>query len=334
MRIRMDIQAGRRVLPSLAEWLVQENVRFYATLPPGTSLGPRALGVQADGDPWHWHDARLLPLEARTSMFAWAAARAAELRVSGWRAIAPQDAAWARAQRLRPSSIPAEVVLRQAPGYDRESGELYWWVAIRYRLGGMTFMEGTTAASVTLRGPVYLHIVFGENKSVRLLNWLAEWNAEILRRKPSLPGLYASGVRYERETEETWSDYINLLLQKWEDCDALAAARAGELKARGWRALAPGDDGYAEAKRRRSRIEARVFMRTRLAPGKPGLYHCLVRYRLPGGEWMFDDPSARLGMLDRRMNAQEVQERLHIQKHGKPRPARSSAARTRTTKRK
>ncbi len=320
MRIRMDIQAGRRVLPSLAAWLVAENERFYRTLPPGTPLpAPRALGVRADGDPWHWHEVRLLPLERATSMFAWAAARAAELRVLGWRALSETDAAWKAARREKPATVDASVVLRQAPGYDRESGERYWWVAIRYRVGGRVYMEGTTAASVELRGPVYLHIVFGENKSVRLLNWLAEWNAEILRKKPALPGLYASGVRYERESEETWSDYVNLLLQRWEDCDALAAARAGELKVRGWRALAPGDDGYAEAKRRGlERLEARVFMRTRLRPGKPGLYHCLVKYRLGADRgWLYDDPSARLGMLDRRLGAQEVQERLHIQKHGK-----------------
>ncbi|MBK7759539.1 MAG: hypothetical protein IPI35_24710 [Deltaproteobacteria bacterium] len=125
--------------------------------------------------------------------------------------------------------------------------------------------------------------------------------------------MYQSGVVYKRETTETWSDYINLLAQGWEDCDSLAAARAGELLARGARALSSGDGGYKEAKRLKlRRIRAEVFLRTRSRPDEPGLYHCLVRYRV-GGRWYFDDPSARLGMLDRRLSSAEVQQRLTLQ---------------------
>ena len=39
---------------------------------------------------------------------------------------------------------------------------------------------------------------------------------------------------------------------------------------------------------------------------------CLVRYRV-GGRWYLDDPSARLGMLDRRLSSAEVQQRLTLQ---------------------
>ena len=157
-------------------------------------------------------------------------------------------------------------------------------------------------------------LAFSEQDAVSLLNWLARTNARILRENPGLPGLYRSGVVYKRETTETWSDYINLLAQGWEDCDSLAAARAGELMARGAGALAPGDGGYKEAKKARlRRIRAEVFLRTRARPDQPGLYHCLVRYRV-GGRWHLDDPSARLGMLDRRLSAAEVQRRLTLQK--------------------
>ena len=156
-------------------------------------------------------------------------------------------------------------------------------------------------------------LAFSEQDAVSLLNWLARVNARILRENPGLPGLYASGVVYKRETTETWSDYINLLAQGWEDCDSLAAARAGELLARGARALSKGDGGYKEARRLGlRRIRAEVFLRTRSPPDEPGLYHCLVRYRV-GGRWYFDDPSARLGMLDRRLSAAEVQQRLTLQ---------------------
>ncbi len=157
-------------------------------------------------------------------------------------------------------------------------------------------------------------LAFSEWEAVSLLNWLAGVNARILRENPGLPGLYQSGVVYKRESEETWSDYINLIAQGWEDCDSLAAARAGELVARGANALRKGDGGYAEAKRRRlSTIPAEVFLRTRAPIDVPGLYHCLVRYRV-AGRWHLDDPSARLGMLSRRLNGREVAERLARQK--------------------
>jgi hypothetical protein len=159
-------------------------------------------------------------------------------------------------------------------------------------------------------------LAFDECAAVRLLNWLAGENARIFRvydrraqakGEALLPGVYESGVRYEREEEEVWSDYLNLLVQGHEDCDALAAARAGELMARGYRALRPknrldpvrypGDGGFAYARDRKvPSIQAEVIITTRAVNGRPGLYHCIVRYRV-GGRTYYDDPSARLGML-------------------------------------
>src|SRR5690606_13148357 len=84
-----------------------------------------------------------------------------------------------------------------------------------------------------------------------------------------------------------------------EDCDGLAAARAGELMARGVDALRPGDGGYEEARRAALRaIPAEVMLRTRTTAREPGLYHCVVRYQV-AGRWYRDDPSARLGMNGR-----------------------------------
>ena len=153
---------------------------------------------------------------------------------------------------------------------------------------------------------------FNEAAAVRLLNHLARENAIILEAHPDLPLLYDSGVVYRRETDEHWSDYVNLLAQGWEDCDSLAAARAGELLARGGKALRRGDGGYAEG-RKLPRIHAEVFLRTRARPEQPGLYHCLVRYRV-GSRWFYDDPSARLGMLGRPMSGPEVARRLASQR--------------------
>ena len=153
-------------------------------------------------------------------------------------------------------------------------------------------------------------LTFNERDAVSLLNWLARCNARLLRERPSLPLLYATSVRYEREEEELWSDYIQLLAQGWEDCDALASARAGELIARGWKALSPRDPGYAAAKAANlSTIPAEVALTTAVRQGEHGLYHCVVRYVVDGTVW-FDDPSARLGMLPERLNGQECHERI------------------------
>ena len=143
---------------------------------------------------------------------------------------------------------------------------------------------------------IAVKLAFDERGALRLLNWLAQENAIIVRAQPDLPLLYVSGVVYRRELDETWCDYLNMLAQGHEDCDGLAAARAGELVARGAAALRPGEEGYAEARRAGlSTIPAEVMLTTRSRPEAPGLYHCIVRYRV-GRTWHRDDPSARLGM--------------------------------------
>ena len=141
-----------------------------------------------------------------------------------------------------------------------------------------------------------MKLAFDEKAAVRLLNWLARENAIILRSRPDLPRLYDAGVVYRRERDETWCDYLNLLAEGHEDCDGLAAARAGELLAVGWRALRQGDGGYVDARRRRpATIPAEVLLLTTSDGRSPGQYHCIVRYRV-GRRWYRDDPSARLGM--------------------------------------
>jgi hypothetical protein len=143
---------------------------------------------------------------------------------------------------------------------------------------------------------IAVRLSFDEQAALRLLNWLARENAILLRARPDLPLLYDAGVVYRRETDETWCDFVNLLAQGHEDCDGLAAARAGELRARGWKALRQGDEGFELARRHRpASIPAEVLLTTRTEPGRPGLYHCVVRYPI-SRRWFRDDPSARLGM--------------------------------------
>ena len=142
-----------------------------------------------------------------------------------------------------------------------------------------------------------------EATAVDLLNLLARHNQRYILANPRFPLLYDSGVIYRRETVELWSDAPSALRAGHEDCDALAAWRAGELRARGAAALRAGDPGFEQATRARLRtIESEVMMTTRAKPGESGMYHCIVRYRVGAG-WFRDDPSARLGMYAGQVDA-------------------------------
>lgn len=150
---------------------------------------------------------------------------------------------------------------------------------------------------------IAVDLTFDEQGAVSLLQWLARWNERIFRSRPELPLLYDAGIVYRRETVEVWSDAVGVLTQGHEDCDALAAYRAGELRAHGWRAMRPGDGGYPLARVLQPRsIDADVILQTRVKPGTIGTYHCVVRYVLHGAPpnrlpaTFTDDPSARLGM--------------------------------------
>lgn len=169
---------------------------------------------------------------------------------------------------------------------------------------------------------IQVRLAFHEAACLRLLQWLAEEDARLLHDQPSLPLLYDSHVVYQEEVGEVWSDVVHTLAQGHEDCDALAAWRAGELIARGARALAPGEPGYRKAQQLRlDTIDAEVMLTTRVRPGQRGLFHCIVRYRV-GGRWYRDDPSARLGMngrFDPRVTARRARRRSHSRRGHAPR---------------
>lgn len=157
---------------------------------------------------------------------------------------------------------------------------------------------------------IVMRCTFNEREAVSLLCWLSRANSRLLGERPDLPSLYESGVVYEREEQETWCDVVQLYAQRWEDCDGLAAARAGELIARGVRAMRPDEPGYAAAREEGlGSIPAEVCLTTRVQPGEHGQYHCIVVYRIMGRTY-WDDPSARLGMLDDRITAWEAHRRV------------------------
>ena len=267
MLIRLDIQGAPSAVEGLAEWLVREN---RLQLEGASARLRENLRNFAENDTrsWWWSDFSGVQATGQVSRFTRAALLVALDRLDG------------RSSRI--------ALVGNGP----------WTVLV----GDRTF-----GRLERISPPLRVQIDAGEKQSVRLLNWLAWWNEGVLRSLPGLPLLYKSGARYARESEETWSDVFNLHLQGWEDCDALAAARAGELRARGWRALGRDDPGYAVAREADLRtIPADVVLRTRNGT----LYHCICRYRV-GSETYYDDPSARLGMFGgKTMTSAEVQSYL------------------------
>lgn len=272
MLVRLDIQGAPSAVTGLAEWLVREHRAQLERVSDRVRENLRQMEVNDDRT-WWWSDLAGLGATGKISRWSLATVQVALDRMEGRK---------------------SQLILEGEGPWELRAGNSYYGTLLR------------------ITPPIRIYLAAGEEQSVRLLNWLVWWNAGVLRSLPHLPLLYQSGVYYQREAEETWSDVLNLYLQGWEDCDALAAARAGELRARGWRALAADDPGFAEARARNlSSISADVVLRTR----NNQLYHCICRYRV-GSQTYYDDPSARLGMFGEPMTSAEVQDYLGRFSHG------------------
>lgn len=125
--------------------------------------------------------------------------------------------------------------------------------------------------------------------AVRLGIWLealTATNVEILRRRPDLPRLYQSGVRYVSpedqcngcDSDDPWADVLEAYESGIVDCEDAAAILAAERRVR---------DGL------RSRVVARreydpVARRERI--------HCVTETTLKNGKVITEDPSRVLGM--------------------------------------
>ncbi len=116
------------------------------------------------------------------------------------------------------------------------------------------------------------HVEESRKRLLWVLFGLTLSNVEYLKRHPSTPKLYDSGVIYERENgTEAWGDIPTLLARGYGDCEDLACWRAAELRSEG--------------------IEAKPFITWR--PGGRGtILHAVVEW--PGGK--VEDPSRALGM--------------------------------------
>lgn len=102
------------------------------------------------------------------------------------------------------------------------------------------------------------------------LEGLTALNEYILRANPQTPRLYESGVRYTKDSTDTWRDLTKVLATKSGDCEALSTWRTAELRV-------SGEDPNASV----------VVYKT-----GPTKFHAIVLR----GDGSLEDPSVELGM--------------------------------------
>lgn len=266
MRIILNVHGGQQGLADVIEGLVRRNMRAIRDgAAPTFDLRHHKLDKGAAA----WKDAPLASREGYVSGKTAAAWHAASLRLRGKEARVGFR-----------EGHPAVFVLRNGePQLVKEFGGP--------PVKGLGLTEGRTDERMVL--------VIDDDKAlpVREVNdAIARHNARRIREK-NLPPLYRSGVRYQSEgSPELWWDAEEILRNGHDDCEGLAAYRAGELINRGY--------------------DARVYTRLVQMPskemggsGKGGrLFHAVTGIYGPDGEirrdergvQMIDDPSHRLGM--------------------------------------
>lgn len=276
MPVILTVHGGSHALADVMQGLVERNERSIRS---GVVPFASAVQLPTDGDQ-KWRDAVTAMGDGVASAGTVAAWRAAEERVKG------RDARVALV-----SGIPAVALMNReslvglippAPG------------ASPVTVAGFESYVGALAAQGEQRayrddfGPVQEQMLLtlddGYALPVREVNTaIARHNA--LRIKAlGLPKLYSSGVVYKTEgSPELWWDAEEILRNGHDDCEGLAAYRAGELMLEGHDAI----------------VDTRFIQ----APDREGrLFHAVTRVRTPdpraplGFRDEYDDPSARLGM--------------------------------------
>lgn len=82
---------------------------------------------------------------------------------------------------------------------------------------------------------ITLRVPLTRSGLMRALSYLVRANMAYLRRHPSTPPLYRSGVRYRREPRgrEDWKTIPEILADGFADCEDLAAWLVSERKMKG-----------------------------------------------------------------------------------------------------
>lgn len=253
MRVVLNTHGGQEGLADVMEGLVQRNVR---SIRAGTL--PRAPKTANFPEDRIWRDAVTASRENIVSPCTLVAWKAAEQRVYG------QDPA-------------ARVCFESGrPAYVTGVGDVV----------GFVRSPSVRVAHDHGRSNEYMVLAIDDSSAyaVRDVNTaIARHNAKRMISQ-GLPLLYESGVRYQTEgSPELWWDAEEILAHGHDDCEGLAAYRAGEL-------INAGHD-------------ASVYTRLIQGPAssmggsaRSRLFHAVTKTREPDGSVTYDDPSAVLGM--------------------------------------
>lgn len=285
MRVQFGIHGGTKAFLDVIEGLVERNARAIREGYPRLKANHR-VGYKDDHV---WRDVPNMLAEGAASAGSFAAWRAAEARVDGDQSV----------RIAMVGGIP--MVVRVERG-QVVTGSIEDPTPGRMIQRGYAKPRPDTVAAVSDEEGVnrdWMYVTIDDNIAapVREINTaIARHNARRIQAK-GLPPLYESGVVYKVEgSPELWWDYEEQLATGHDDCEGLAATRAGELMLQGY--------------------DAKVWTReipkpTQFAGGKPGgrLFHAITRvdgkwdesgeYRplkAPDGTPIYDDPSVRLGM--------------------------------------
>lgn len=287
MRVQFGIHGGRRAFLNVIEGLVQRNARAIQEGYPHAGQAP----VRFRED-FLWRDIPTALGDGSAGAGTFAVWRAAERRAEGDKSTRVVVA----------NGVP---MLARFDGSEMISGSLEdptpGQVASRGLVNPSPVAVGVTEDKGVSRDWMMVTIDDNEALPVREVNQaIAYHNANRITTQ-GLPKLYGSGVRYKVEgSPELWWDYEEQLARGHDDCEGLAATRAGELMLEGY--------------------DADVYTRLIQKPaasmgGRPGgrLFHAITRVKgkwsggqygkgeyvgllAPDGTPIYDDPSVRLGM--------------------------------------
>lgn len=271
MPIILTIYGGDQALSEVLEGLVQRNER---SIREGAVPAPSSSGLTPDfrpgnnsfSSPQVWRDAVSALADRHCSIGTMATYRAAAARLAG-----------------KPASV----------------GFVGGVPTVAYVEGGQVM--GYEAPIVSTAGPdaitaprgdkveEYMYLTLDDDKALPVCEVntaIAHHNARQIKER-RLPGLYSGAIHYETEgSPELWWDAQKIAIEGHDDCEGLAAYRAGELI------------GGLDPSVRGGPLDSDVYCRLIEPPGGSSgrLFHAVTRVMGQDGRIEWDDPSARLGM--------------------------------------
>lgn len=288
MKVQFGIHGGRRAFLNVIEGLVQRNARAIREGYPS----PEQAGVRFRED-YVWRDIPTALGDRIAGAGTYAVWKAAERRAHG------DDST----RVVVSDGVP--MLARFDGGGQLISGSLEdptpGKVASRGLVNPSPVAAGITEDKGVSRDWMTVTIDDNQALPVREVNQAIAFHNANRILSQGLPKLYSSGVRYKVEgAPELWWDYEEQLARGHDDCEGLAATRAGELMLEGYDA-----DVYTRliqkpAASMGGRPGGRLFHAITRVNGKwdSGVYGQgeFVPLRAPDGTPIYDDPSVRLGM--------------------------------------